>query len=226
MTIVVVVGMHRSGTSMLAGILEKLGVPMGPSIEVNERQAKHNALGYYEDHHFLDLNERILTRSNRGWADVPDPLKLGNACASFRGPALELIQARMSANEIWGWKDPRTCLTLPTYFGGLNSKHTLIIRMERSKLAVVKSLLHREARHGMNETLASNLVDSYGAHTTVNTARFKNTVVFQYSDFVTASKLTVAALVNVLSKCEHKPTADQITDAVAHIRQDLNHHGI
>lgn len=211
---------------MLAGILDKLGVSMGPDTQSNEEQAKHNALGYYEDKSFMDLNERILTRSNRGWADIPDPLKLGNACASFRGPALELVQSRMAANEIWGWKDPRTCLTLPAYFGGLDADHTLVIRMERSKLSIVKSLLHREARHGMNETLASNLVDSYGAHVTVNTARFKKTVVFQYSDFVTASKLTISALVNTLNKCEHEPTTFQITDAVAHISQDLNHHGI
>ncbi len=224
--IVVVIGMHRSGTSMVAGILDKLGISMGPNVEANAQQAKHNALGYYEDKSFMALNERILTRSNRGWADIPDPLKLGNACASFRGPALELIQSRMAANEFWGWKDPRTCLTLPTYFGGLDTKHTLIIRVERSKLAIVKSLLHREARHGMNETLASNLVDSYGAHATVNTARFKKTVVFQYSDFMTASKLTISALVHTLNQCEYEPTTFQITDAVAHIRQDLNHHGI
>ncbi len=224
--IVVVIGVHRSGTSMLAGVLDKLGVSMGPNEEANAQQAKHNASGYYEDKKFLDLNERILTRSNRGWADIPDPWKVGNACASFRGPALELIQARMAANEVWGWKDPRTCLTLPAYFGGLDADHTLVIRMERSKLSVVKSLLHREARHGMNETLASNLVDSYGAHATVNTARFQNTVVFQYSDFMTASKLTMSALVHTLNQCEYEPTPNQVTDAIAHIRQDLNHHGI
>jgi hypothetical protein len=224
--IVVVIGVHRSGTSMLAGILDKLGISMGPNVKANAQQAKHNALGYYEDNSFMDLNERILTRSNRGWADVPDPLKLGNACASFQGPALELIQARMAANEMWGWKDPRTCLTLPAYFGGLDKDHTLIVRMERSKLAIVKSLLHREARHGMNETLASNLVDSYGAHATVNTARFQKTVVFQYSDFMTASKITMSALVHTLNQCEYEPTSNQITDAIAHIRQDLNHHGI
>ena len=224
--IVVVLGMHRSGTSMLAGILDKLGVSMGPDTQSNEEQANHNASGYYEDKTFLDLNERILTRSNRGWSDVPDPLKLGNACASFRGPSLELIQARMSANEVWGWKDPRTCLTLPAYFGGLDAYHTLIVRMERSKLAIVKSLLHREARYGMTEALASDLVDSYGAHVTVNTARFQKSVVFQYSDFMTASKLTMSTLVHTLNLCEYEPSSFQIKDAIAHIRQDLNHHGI
>lgn len=224
--IVVVVGIHRSGTSMLAGILDKLGVCMGPNGSANSKQAKHNSTGYYEDEYFVDLNERILTRSERGWANIPDPLKLGNACASFRGPATELIQARMASTEVWGWKDPRTCLTLPAYFGALDSAHTLIVRMERSKLAVVKSLLHREARHGMTETQASNLVDSYGAHVTVNTAHFQNAVVFQYSDFVTASKLTMSALVHTLNKCGYEPDPHQITDAIAHIRQDLNHHGI
>ncbi len=224
--IVVVIGMHRSGTSMLAGILDKLGVCMGPNGESNERQAKHNASGYYEDDDFLNLNERILTRSERGWADIPDPLRLGSACASFQGPAIELVQARMATNEVWGWKDPRTCLTLPTYFGALDKDHALVVRMERSKLAIVKSLLHREARHGMTDTLASNLVDSYGAHITVNTAHFQNTVVFQYSDFMTSSKITMSALVHTLNKCGYEPEPRQITDAIAHIHQDLNHHGI
>jgi hypothetical protein len=211
---------------MLAGILDKLGVCMGPNDDTNAEQAKHNQTGYYEDESFVNLNERILTCSGRGWADIPDPLKLGNACASFRGPALELIQHRMGSNEVWGWKDPRTCLTLPSYFGALDSNHTIVMRMERSKLAVVKSLLHREARHGMNETRASNLVDAYGAHITVNTAHFQNTVVFQYSDFVTASKLAMSAVVHTLNKGSYEPEPYQIADAIAHIRQDLNHHGV
>ena len=54
---IVILGMHKSGTSMVAGVLEKLGANMG-----KELLGPHwsNPLGHFENVKFVNLNERIL----------------------------------------------------------------------------------------------------------------------------------------------------------------------
>ena len=54
---VVVLGMHRSGTSMIASILNKLGVSMG---KVMLGKTPSNPLGHFEDKDFYNLNRKIL----------------------------------------------------------------------------------------------------------------------------------------------------------------------
>ncbi|HMB65244.1 MAG TPA: hypothetical protein VKO42_00060, partial [Patescibacteria group bacterium] len=54
---VVVIGMHRSGTSLVAGIMQCLGVDMGSNLLSGNRG---NPLGFFEDEDILDLNKRIL----------------------------------------------------------------------------------------------------------------------------------------------------------------------
>ena len=65
---IVILGMHRSGTSMLAGILEKLGISMGKS---TIEKSINNPFGYFEDYEFLDLNQRILKDASGSWKNPP-----------------------------------------------------------------------------------------------------------------------------------------------------------
>jgi LPS sulfotransferase NodH len=58
---VIVIGMHRSGTTMLAKVLNKLGIFMGENIE-------HNS----ESIPFLKLNEQIFTKYKIKWSNVID----------------------------------------------------------------------------------------------------------------------------------------------------------
>ena len=65
---VVVLGMHRSGTSMLSKILSNIGFDMGKSHEVRDIS---NVDGHYEDVEILEINEEILTLLNSTWAEPP-----------------------------------------------------------------------------------------------------------------------------------------------------------
>lgn len=212
---------------MLAGILSKLGVDMGPDTLMNNKPDKVNPRGYFEDLQFMDLNERILTLSERGWRDIPMPVKLSNACMSFRGPAHELVQKRMVQNgDSWGWKDPRMCLTFPAYFGALDQNHTLVIKMERSKVGVMKSLLHREAKSGLSANQADRLVDAYLAYAHVNASHFRQVASFQFSDLIHNPIVSVKALADLLHRLGHELPDGSIPIATQHIDPELNHHGI
>ncbi|HLA78133.1 MAG TPA: sulfotransferase family protein, partial [Vicinamibacteria bacterium] len=70
---VVVLGMHRSGTSALTGLLGLLGVELGSNLHpANE----FNQAGYFEHLDLLDVHERLFRALGSSWDD-PRPLPLG-----------------------------------------------------------------------------------------------------------------------------------------------------
>ncbi|MCP4466502.1 MAG: hypothetical protein GY813_07120, partial [Halieaceae bacterium] len=62
--IVVVLGMHRSGTSAIAGLLEQLGASLGNCLIP---AAADNTLGFFEDAECVALNDEILSELGLGW---------------------------------------------------------------------------------------------------------------------------------------------------------------
>lgn len=113
---VVIAGMHRSGTSLVASYLSSLGVHMGDRLLPADSR---NPRGYFEDADFVELHGRILRdctaageagHQDWGWTESErfDRAPL----ARYAGEAQALVARRAGASGIWGWKDPRTTLLL------------------------------------------------------------------------------------------------------------------
>ncbi|MEM6520088.1 MAG: sulfotransferase [Cyanobacteria bacterium P01_C01_bin.70] len=105
----IIAGMHRSGTSLTASILEQAGVFIGDQLL---KANVGNVVGHFEDEDFLHLHQNILIAqgvSSDGWSavgsiDVPQ---------QFWRRAQKLCDRRLKLHKIWGWKEPRTTLFLP-----------------------------------------------------------------------------------------------------------------
>ena len=139
--VVCVAGMHRSGTSMVARLIHTCGVYFGP-----ERILAHyypdNERGFWENADFVTLNEALLQDLGGTW-DTPSPLPdtWNNAALDpLRDRALDLI-SRLSDLKQWGWKDPRSSLTLP-FWRQLIPKLKVVICL-RNPLEVIQSLVRR-----------------------------------------------------------------------------------
>lgn len=107
-----IAGMHRSGTSMVSRLLNLSGLYIGPENELVS-PAPDNQEGFWENLRFVELNEEILSSLGGGWdlpPDVPNGWELQPEMLPLRTRAASLVQ-RFSANEPWGWKDPRNSLT-------------------------------------------------------------------------------------------------------------------
>jgi hypothetical protein len=107
--------MHRSGTSLLARVVQVLGVYLGPEEHLMALQPE-NPRGFWENRLLTDLNDEILARFGGRWDDLPPvPAHWAAApeIADLRQRARSLIQTDFGTAKLWGWKDPRTCLTLP-----------------------------------------------------------------------------------------------------------------
>ena len=136
-TPVLILGMHRSGTSCLAGSLQEAGLYLG---EVNTA-APHNAKGNRESRVIMDLQDDLL-RANGGNWDAPPPKVVWSAEHRVRRDA---IIATYPTDRIWGFKDPRTLLTLPGWLEALPSP-VHFVGTFRHPLAVAASL---HARNGV-----------------------------------------------------------------------------
>ena len=142
--IVCVVGMHRSGTSLTTRILNLLGVSLGPDEHLMPPVAA-NPSGFWEHQLLSDLNEEILLRLGGHWHDPPamfpgwesDP-----RFADLRQRARDLTEKDFAGSKLWGWKDPRNCLTLP-FWQQLLAPLQYVICL-RNPLDVVQSLKHRD----------------------------------------------------------------------------------
>jgi hypothetical protein len=109
-------GMHRSGTSALAGALENVGVGFGDSLMPPD--PGDNPRGYFEDLEIFDLHERMLDRAGFSWDD-PRPLDLKSLPAGAMDPnraeLIQLLRDRFVGRPLWAVKDPRLCLLAPEW---------------------------------------------------------------------------------------------------------------
>src|SRR5258706_8380174 len=69
--IICVLGMHRSGTSLLARILNLLGVDLGPAEVLTTEPIAHNPKGYWEHHEITAISDAILKRYGGSWDEPP-----------------------------------------------------------------------------------------------------------------------------------------------------------
>ena len=69
---VCIAGMHRSGTSMVARLVNLLGVDLGPEGE-QPRPAPDNVAGFWEDPRFVALSDEALAGSRTTVAGARGP---------------------------------------------------------------------------------------------------------------------------------------------------------
>jgi len=127
---VIILGMFRSGTSMVAGILDILGVDMGSDMLPESRA---NPLGYFEDRAFMDLNRTIVEAAG-GTLNDPPPLSAIKAQEErFRAQLRSM--AAPDAPRRWGWKDPVTSLTIHCYADHLVNPSLIVCRRDPEAVA-------------------------------------------------------------------------------------------
>lgn len=151
---VIVIGMHRSGTSMLARMLETCGLFVGARKEDN-----HEAL------FFLELNDWLLRQSGGSW-DHPlaidctlDEPRLKSLVVDYLHIMLDSRHAArytgwwrylagvrpLRMRNPWGWKDPRSTFTLPLWLEIFPDAR--VIHLYRNGIDVASSLARRVHEH-------------------------------------------------------------------------------
>lgn len=147
---VFIVGMHRSGTSCLAGGLEACGLHLG---DVN-RSNRFNAKGNRELKPATQLHNQILIANGGSWRDPPGHVSVGRQ----HKLALGKIARQLCEQAPCGLKDPRLLLLLDTWLELVDS--FALVGTFRHPVAVACSLARRNL---MPEQAALDLWLRYSA---------------------------------------------------------------
>lgn len=132
--VVAILGMHRSGTSLLAGTLEQCGLPLG---EVSTA-APANEKGNRESWLVTALHEDLLRQAGGGWDRPPEqPVVWGPLHRAVR----DLFIGSFADRVIWGFKDPRTLFCLDGWCESLPGLES--VGIFRHPLEVARSLVKR-----------------------------------------------------------------------------------
>lgn len=141
---VLVLGMHRSGTSCLAGALEACGLFLG---EVG-RSDRYNAKGNREHDPARQLNDRILEESGGAWSRPPDRVVVTAA----RQAEMQAVARELAQRPPCGLKDPRILLALDAWNEAVGG--AALVGTYRHPAAVAASLA---SRNGMPSGAAIDL---------------------------------------------------------------------
>lgn len=136
--VLVILGMHRSGTSLISRWLMECGLNIGDKLY---GPGTGNEEGHFEDLDFLHLHQEILTNHHLPETGLTDiPLEVLSTGEYQR--LCDIINHKSKLHEQWGWKDPRTCMFLDIYRKAIPSaKYFVIIRHYND---VVNSLVKRD----------------------------------------------------------------------------------
>jgi hypothetical protein len=219
--VAVVIGMHRSGTSMIARIVNLIGYVLGDEKDLLEADFDNEA-GFWENKQFMNINEHIMMTFGDDWDRITvnwEDALYDPRIASYRLKARQLIN-KFSAYDRWAWKDPRTTVTLPFWQDLLNEFYhdddVYYIICVRNPLDVAKSLEKRN-QFGLQKSL--DLWNIYN-QCAIRYTRGKKRLIVEYEAFFEDVYRGTERIATFLNE---SLTSDRLIEIRNSVREDLRH---
>lgn len=223
--VICVLGMHRSGTSLLTRILNLLGMDLGTAKVLTTEPVADNPKGYWEHSGLTLVSDAILRRYGGSWDKppvFPQNWETDAALDDLRRRAEQIVHDQFAAVALWGWKDPRTCLTLP-FWQRLLPQMRYIVCL-RDPVAVARSL---ERRDGLSTPESCRLWLTYVSSALQHTEG-KPRLVVCYEDLMNDGLGELPRLAEYLGVSERadqaemrKAVAEFIEPGLQHFRADV-----
>ena len=139
----IVLGMHRAGTSAVTRLINMMGAYLGPEDQFLPA-TPDNPKGYWERVDVLQLHEYLLEQLNADWylTSAVDPDRIDPELReAFTRRARKILQG-LDGHRPWVMKDPRFCLLLPLWQPLLEVP--VCVHVVRHPLATARSLAKRD----------------------------------------------------------------------------------
>lgn len=155
---VMVLGMHRSGTSAATRIVSLLGV--ATCLPEDMVRGPWNPRGHWESRSLMHLDDRLLSEMGCAWWSPPPTGEAywQSAARITTSPAEARAAFRRVHRQVpWVWKDPRACLLVPFWRAVLGPRTAALV-VFRNPLEVSDSL---ESRHDLSRQFGLALWERY-----------------------------------------------------------------
>jgi hypothetical protein len=139
---IIVLGMHRSGTSAITGMLRAAGAYVGSDAELpfaNEA----NPAGYFERRDIMAVCNNLLSAAGADWWRISgfDPSAISNAAREMHGARFGAVVQELASHGLHAIKDPRLCILFPVLEPWL--RDPVVIFAFRNPLESARSLRRR-----------------------------------------------------------------------------------
>ena len=141
-----VLGMHRSGTSAVARVLNLMGAYVGEDADLMPPHARDNPTGYWERRELVIAHDEFLAAEGYAWDRVSgfEPARID---APQRGALLHQLRdvvRRLSSHAApWLIKDPRLCLLLPIWLDAAPQAACVVVVRDPRQVAASMRESHR-----------------------------------------------------------------------------------
>jgi len=147
---VVVIGTHRSGTSVLAGCLRFLGINLGRNLIFDN--ISDQSQNYRQNSDIILIHDILLRDLGYRWdmiGNLPDDWLKSKAADAAREKIVDFIDSEFDGSTFWAISDPRLCKFLPLWLDVFSEKKLSpgIALMLRHPYEVAASL---QNRHGID----------------------------------------------------------------------------
>jgi hypothetical protein len=144
---IIILGMHRSGTSAVTRGVQALGADLGGDFL---EPRFDNPTGYWENKSIVELHDRLLAQFGMTWEDselIDDSLWSSAVVKLYAAEIRHYVAHHFLPRPVWAFKDPRTLRMLPLWRGVLQALHArpCYLLVLRNPLSVAASLYRRQA---------------------------------------------------------------------------------
>ena len=217
---IIILGMHRSGTSAVSRLVNMMGAYFAPE-EKRMAAAPENPKGFWERTDVMHLNNEILNAAGGSWDQVSQlDLEIINGPDREKfGGRINDILLEMDAHRPWSLKDPRMCLTLPVWRDHLEIP--LFLFVSRNPVQVARSL---EKRNGIPLFVGVALWEYYTVNA-LDAVKDEKVIFTRYEDVMRDPVEATASIYKNLNECGvnglKMPDREEIE---AFISADFFHH--
>lgn len=143
--VILVIGMHRSGTSALARVINLMGADLGRDLMPARPD---NPSGMWEHRGIAEIHEEILGCLGLRWhslSEMPEQWQSRKEVLALKERIIPTIRREFARSQVWGLKDPRMCRMMPLWHSILEELEvdTYVAHIVRSPMELALSLRKR-----------------------------------------------------------------------------------
>ena len=210
----IVLGMHRSGTSAITGALRLCGAWLGEEAELTAANSE-NPRGFWERRDIRTICDRLLHASGADWWKIGsfDPNAIPDDVLSEERTNFATIISRLDAHETWALKEPRLCFLFPILQDLITNP--VCIHIFRDPLEVARSL---QTRNGFGIATGLALWEAYNCRA-LSTSEHLPRVLVSYEALISHPRETIGKLLDCLAELA---TTNLVTPNEDRLRQFID----
>lgn len=192
---IVVLGMHRSGTSAVTELIHTMGAYVGDADSLT-KQSWQNARGFFERQDVRKICEALLQGAGADWWKVSGfhPDSVPHSVLEEQMRAIRRVVEQLASHGTWVIKEPRLCMLFPLFKRFLH--RAIVVHAVRHPVEVAQSL---RFRNGFPLQVGLALWEVYNV-AIINNAAGVPTVVVNYDELVGAPSAVASRIATDLGR--------------------------